>query len=71
MPAIAEMVNLLVILLFLAFLAGGFAILYHLSRFGIGTLPKRLSGLFLVGALLLFSASLALYLKLDLSTLLP
>lgn len=43
-----------------------FVILYHLTRFGIGTEPKRLAAAFLFGAVILFCASLIGYHNLDL-----
>lgn len=46
-----------------------FFILYHLTRFGIGILPKRVAALFLVGAVILFSACLILFVSTDLRTL--
>lgn len=42
-----------------------FIILYHLTRFGIGTLPKKLSALFLIGAVGLFSISFLIYAGID------
>jgi hypothetical protein len=49
----------LILLLFFVFIVfvywmGGFAILYHLIRFGIGTLPKQFALIFFIGSLLLF-----------------
>ncbi len=46
-----------------------FFIFYHFTRFGIGTLPKRLAALFLVGAVILFSISLLFFSTLDLNPL--
>lgn len=33
-----------------------FIILYHLARFGVGTLPKKLAAVFLLGSVALFCA---------------
>jgi hypothetical protein len=63
-------INLFVLLLFLAFWITTFFILYHLTRFGVGVFPKRLSALFLAGAALLSVAAFFSYAALDLSTLL-
>ncbi len=46
-----------------------FFIFYHLTRFGIGTLPKRLAALFLVGAVTLFSIALLFFTQIDLNPL--
>ena len=46
-----------------------FAIFYHLARFGVGLLPKRLAALLLIGAVTLFSLTLFFFIKLDLSVL--
>jgi hypothetical protein len=48
-----------------------FVILYHLTRFGIGTQPKRLSVAFLFGALFLSGAAILLFISVDLNTLVP
>lgn len=62
--------NVLMFLLSTAYWIAVFTILYHLTRFGVGTQPKRLAAGFLVGALILFCAALILFIKLDFSTLL-
>lgn len=54
---------------FLVFWLVAFVILYHLTRFGIGVLSKRLSVLFLFGSLVLSSIALVFYLKVDISVL--
>lgn len=53
-------------LIFFAFWILAFFIFYHLTRFGVGILPKRLSALFLVGAVILFSTSVLFYSTLNL-----
>ena len=63
-------INIVMFLLSTAFWIAVFTILYHLTRFGVGVQPKRLAAGFLVGALILFSASLILFIKLDFTTLL-
>ncbi len=63
-------VNIVVAGAFLFFWILTFIILYHLSRFGIGTLPKRFAGIFLAGAVLLTSVNIILFASLDLSSIL-
>ncbi len=46
-----------------------FIILYHLTRFGIGTLPKRIAAIFLLGSVALFSVSVILFASLDMNNL--
>ena len=46
-----------------------FIILYHLTRFGIGTKPKKFAAIFLLGSVILFVLSLILYMNTDFSTL--
>jgi hypothetical protein len=58
--------NVLVIFLFLGFWITSFVILYHLSRFGVGTMPKKLAAIFLIGSLSLFAWSIATYTTLNL-----
>jgi len=46
-----------------------FVILYHLVRFGVGTQPKKISVVFLLGSVILFSASVLLFANLDIISL--
>lgn len=55
---------------YIIFWGMSFAIIYHLTRFGIGVQPKRLAAAFMLGAILLFSGSLFLFFNLDLASLL-
>jgi hypothetical protein len=64
-------INILMFLLSTAYWIAVFTILYHLTRFGVGVQPKRLAAGFLVGALIIFSSSLVLFLKIDFNTLIP
>jgi len=41
--------------LFLAYWIFNFTILYHLTRFGVGTKPKKFAAVFLLGSIILFS----------------
>lgn len=47
-----------------------FVILYHLSRFGIGTQPKKFAAAFLFGSVALSAAAIILYMQTDLISLL-
>ena len=58
---LSDILNLAVVLTFFIFWLTAFFIIYHLARFGIGLLPKRLAALFLVGAIVLFSTTLLFY----------
>lgn len=42
-----------------------FIIIYHLTRFGIGTLPKKVAVLFFFGTMLLSFLSFSLYASID------
>lgn len=44
-----------------AYWMGAFFILYHLIRFGIGTLPKRIAAIFLGGSIFLTIISILLF----------
>lgn len=59
----------LVFLIFLLIIywIGGFIILYHLIRFGVGTRPKIASFVFFIGSILLIVIAIALYARIDLA----
>ncbi|MSR87604.1 MAG: hypothetical protein EXS69_00325 [Candidatus Zambryskibacteria bacterium] len=63
--------NIAVAISFIGFWTIVFTILYHLTRFGIGTQPKKLAAVFFVGSITLFCACLLLYADLDLNRLIP
>ena len=63
-------INAIIGLLFFAYWIFVFVILYHLTRFGIGVVPKRLAAIFLIGSVALFGISIALFVNLDLKILL-
>jgi len=46
-----------------------FVTLYHLARFGIGTQPKKMAAVFLLGSITLFSISVLLFASLDINSL--
>ncbi|MGB3922187.1 MAG: hypothetical protein WBL19_02850 [Minisyncoccia bacterium] len=48
-----------------------FVTVYHLTRFGIGTQPKRIAGIFLTGSLILSAALIIFFIKVDISNVLP
>jgi len=62
-------VNLLVAVLFFLYWIFNFIILYHLTRFGIGTLPKKFAAIFLLGSIGLFFSSIVLFADIDTSSL--
>jgi len=53
----------------LAYWIFNFIILYHLTRFGIGTQPKKFAAIFLLGSVTLFFVSAVLFAGLDLNSL--
>jgi len=46
-----------------------FIILYHLTRFGIGTQPKKFAAVFLLGSIGLFLISVLLFANIDINSL--
>ena len=60
-------VNAAVAIIFLVYWGAVFVVFYHLTRFGVGTLPKKLSAIFLLGSVFLFSISIILHFNLDLN----
>jgi hypothetical protein len=68
MISFESVANIIIVIIFLGFWLVSFVILYHLSRFGVGVLPKKLSALFLVGALALFGWSIVAFTGLNLGT---
>lgn len=71
MLPLGSIANILVALILVGFWLVAFVIFYHLSRFGVGTLPKKLSALFLVGSLGLFVWVILSYHNLDFNLLRP
>ena len=67
MVPVAGLVNFIAAFLFLGFWLFSFVVLYHLTRFGVGVLPKKLSVVFLIGAVSLFSWSIVCFVGLDLN----
>ncbi|MDB5266189.1 MAG: hypothetical protein JWN89_4 [Parcubacteria group bacterium] len=61
--------NLLAVVVYFLFWSEVFIILYHLTRFGIGTQPKRYAAVFFLGSIILFLVSVVAYFTLDFSTL--
>lgn len=67
--AFSGILKSIIFLGYIIFWGMSFAIIYHLTRFGIGVQPKRLAAAFMLGAILLFSGSLFLFFRLDLTEL--
>lgn len=57
-----------ILFLFLVYWAFNFIIIYHLTRFGIGTQPKKFAAIFLFGSIILFFLSVFLFAGLDINT---
>jgi len=55
-------IGLVLALIYLWFL---FCIVYHLIRFGIGSLPKILALIFFLGSFCLFGLTMLLFIKID------
>ena len=60
--------NAIIVALYLIFFFSVFFILYHLTRFGVGTHPKRFAAIFFLGAVVLFGVSILLFANLDLGS---
>lgn len=63
--------NIFVALIFFIYWGAVFVILYHLTRFGIGVLPKRIAAIFLFGSLVLSVVAVILFESVDVNVLLP
>lgn len=57
--------SLFILALILVFWVFNFIVIYHLIRFGIGTQPKRIAVVFLLGSSVLFLMSAQLYSNID------
>jgi hypothetical protein len=57
------------LLLILVYWISSFIIFYHLVRFGVGTQPKIISAVFVLGSLVLFFTSTVLFSGIDTSRL--
>ncbi len=64
-------VNIAILIFYAVFWGIVFITLYHLTRFGIGTQPKKLAAALLFGAVILFCGSVFAFATLDLGVLLP
>ena len=66
----AKLIFAFIVLFFLlAYWVFNFIILYHLARFGIGTQPKKLAAIFLLGSVVLFFISISVFSGLDINSL--
>ncbi len=54
-------VTVIILVFFLVYWMYDFVMLYHLTRFGIGTQPKKLAAVFLLGSIVLVIISAALF----------
>jgi len=62
-------VTIIITLSLLVYWVFNFIILYHLTRFGVGTLPKRGAIIFLLGAIALSFISFLFFVNIDVSIL--
>lgn len=67
MPFLEIIFNVLFVGLFLVYWAIAFVIVYHLTRFGVGTQPKKFAGIFMLGSLVLSAIAIVLFTKLEVS----
>lgn len=67
MVPVGTILNVVVGAIFLVFWLVSFIILYHLARFGVGVLPKKLAATFTIGAFGLFTFCVVAFMRLDLS----
>lgn len=65
MLPVQTIISLIILVASLVFWLTTFVILYHLTRFGIGVLPKKVAVVFLVGGVIIFSTSVVLYTETD------
>lgn len=63
--------NVLVVGIFVIYWIFAFIILYHLTRFGVGTQPKKFAAIFLGGSLIFSSFAVAMFLEIEITKLLP
>lgn len=60
--------NIFVIGVLVVYWIFAFVALYHLTRFGIGTQPKRIAGIFLTGSLVLSLVIVIAFLGVNITT---
>jgi len=65
MPDINLILLAIALLLILVYWISSFIIFYHLVRFGVGTQPKIISAVFVLGSLVLFFTSTVLFAGID------
>ena len=61
---VSNLINIAAGIIFIFFWLTAFIIFYHLTRFGIGILPKKVAIIFLLGGMLLFALSIIAYINL-------
>ena len=54
-----------IVFIFIVYWIFIFVIFYHLTRFGIGTQPKKFATIFLVGSVILFFISTSFFMNID------
>jgi hypothetical protein len=68
MISLQIIVVILVVFVIILYWGLVFAILYHLTRFGMGTQPKTLAAVFLLGSMLLFGIFILSFANIDISS---
>ena len=58
-------ISLLALLFVFAYLIYSFVLVYHLTRFGIGTKPKKVALVYFIGSILLLMVLFVLYIQID------
>ena len=58
-------ISLLALLFVFAYLIYSFVLVYHLTRFGIGTKPKKVALVYFIGSVLLLMVLFVLYIQID------
>jgi len=69
MSGVAIALNAIMFAAYLLFWGAVFVIFYHLTRFGVGTQPKRFAAAFFLGSVILFGASVIFFANVDISSL--
>jgi len=69
MPLLEIIFNILAALALFIYWVVTFIIFYHLTRFGIGTQPKKFAAVFLLGSVVLTSVVIIFFINSDISSL--
>lgn len=64
-PATTNYAGIILALFLVGYWTGVYMLLYHLIRFGIGTHPRRLAFILLLGSIVLTILAIALYMQIN------